>query len=251
MYTELDIIRFKCKVHVIAFEYPGYGCSVGSPNETSINDRIRDVFSFLREEWKVQTKHIILFGRSIGTGPCAMLASECYQNEIEIGGLILQSPYKSIKEIVRELIGKVAASFVMNRWNNELEIVNVKCPVLFIHGKMDELIPSEHSRHLYTLCASHHKTLEMPELADHNNFDLEKDILIPVAKFLIEECPRSPEFMLIDIDLDLSSIPSNVKSPENFNPSPSPFRIFKKSIQSSTKVLKDMSKSVDQDPKKN
>jgi len=230
------------QVTIFAFEYPGYGCSEGSPNETSINDRIRLCFQFLRDEWNIQSKHIILFGRSIGTGPCTTLASECSQKGIKIGGLILQSPYKSVKEIVKHLMGKIAGSIIVNRWNNEQEITKVTCPVLIIHGKLDNLIPYEHSKVLFELCISDRKFLELPEEADHNSFDLENEVMIPVAKFLNEECPRSMQDMILDISQRHFTIPASAKKvlPHSGSLS-SPFGKIKRSLQYSSKVVKGIS----------
>jgi alpha-beta hydrolase superfamily lysophospholipase len=47
-------------------------------------------------------------------------------------------------------------------------MVNVSCPVLFIHGASDSLIPVEHSKTLFGLCRSR-KLLVTPAKMDHNS----------------------------------------------------------------------------------
>ncbi|CAE7882713.1 abhd13, partial [Symbiodinium sp. KB8] len=47
-------------------------------------------------------------------------------------------------------------------------MVNVSCPVLFIHGASDSLIPVEHSKTLFSLCRSR-KLLVTPAKMDHNS----------------------------------------------------------------------------------
>lgn len=60
-------------------------------------------------------QNIILFGRSIGTGPTIQLASELCQQGVPVGGVIVQSAYTSIKDIIRNLLGKMAAGVISER----------------------------------------------------------------------------------------------------------------------------------------
>jgi len=204
-----------CKVHVIAFEYPGYGCCEGSPNETTINQNIRRAFNFLTDDLQISSKFIILFGRSIGTGPCVLLASELCQTNNPIGGLILQSAYLSIKAVVKALVGSVASSVIANRWNSEKEIGNITCPVLMIHGKQDELIHYTQSETLYDLCKTSKKHINLPEDADHNKFDLDLHILDPIAKFLNEDCSKNQYLTLLNLPTDIYKPAEDSISKEN------------------------------------
>jgi hypothetical protein len=45
---------------------------------------------------------MILFGRSMGSGPATYLASKYFA-----GTLVLMSPYTSIKDVARTLLGKL------------------------------------------------------------------------------------------------------------------------------------------------
>lgn len=47
-------------------------------------------------------------------------------------------------------------------------MVNVSCPVLFIHGASDTLIPVDHSKTLFGLCRAR-KLLVTPPKMDHNS----------------------------------------------------------------------------------
>ncbi|EKX40831.1 hypothetical protein GUITHDRAFT_164561 [Guillardia theta CCMP2712] len=87
-------------VHVLIPEYPGYGVAPDSPNELSVNRNILAAYEFAVKGLHWDPKRVIFFGRSIGTGPAVKLASE-----LECGGLILVSPYTSIKDLVSQGIG--------------------------------------------------------------------------------------------------------------------------------------------------
>ena len=65
------------EVHIIAIEYPGYG--IYRDESTSDNmieeDAIR-VYDYLTEDFGIQEKDILLFGRSLGSGPASFLAAK-------------------------------------------------------------------------------------------------------------------------------------------------------------------------------
>lgn len=58
-----------------------------------------------------------------------------------------------------------------------------KCPILFIHGQVDTLIPFTHSLELKEVCSCPVEVV-LPEDMDHNRFDYEIDLLFPVKEFL-------------------------------------------------------------------
>jgi abhydrolase domain-containing protein 17 len=89
---------------------------------------------------------IIVWGRSIGTGPATEIAALYSEQNKPLGGLILQSPYLSIKSLAKTLVGSVVGSMILNRFNNRKRIKQCKSPVLVIHGEEDQLIPLEHAK---------------------------------------------------------------------------------------------------------
>ena len=83
---------------------------------------------------------VTIVGRSIGSGPAVHLASK-----FNIGALILITPILSIREVTRSLFGDLAAILVKDRFENCDIICKVKCPVLFVHGTHDSIVPLSHS----------------------------------------------------------------------------------------------------------
>lgn len=180
----LQRLAMTLKCHAIAVEYPGYGISKGIPSETTLNNDILVVYSFLRGVLRWPTEDILLFGFSIGTGPTTQLASH-----EAVGGLTLVAPYTSIRDMVVQVmpkgVGKVAQYMISNRFINKKAIKTVKCPTLIIHGKGDKLIPWEHSQEIYDNCGSEKKQLYLSEEMDHcfDDEDLEAFILFPMLGF--------------------------------------------------------------------
>ena len=122
-------------------------------------------------------------GRCIGSGPATYLAKNH-----NVMALILLSPLKSIKEAIKTLfpklkIGEIIQSIVKERFNNMENISKVISPILFIHGKMDTLIPPSHSLDLINKCKSPAK-LVSPNNMTHNTFDYINDVIIHIKNFL-------------------------------------------------------------------
>ena len=86
----------------------------------------------------IKEKYIVLFGRSLGSGPAVHLA-----RKYNPSGLVLMSPFCSIKEAAKKFVGKFFTILVKERFNNKEKIAETKCPLLVMHGKLDEVIPYE------------------------------------------------------------------------------------------------------------
>mmetsp|Transcript_5510 Transcript_5510/g.8154 ORF Transcript_5510/g.8154 Transcript_5510/m.8154 type:complete len:466 (+) Transcript_5510:68-1465(+) len=194
MKMELEYYSHSLHSHICAFELRGYGFNQGTPSEGAISSDIKDVYDYFTKknpEGKFPFQNIILWGRSIGSGPTTWLASQLSEQKVEIAGLILQSPFTSIKAAAQHIAGNMVGAFLSNRWNNQNRIGRIKAPVLIIHGKKDTLIPHSHSEVLIKACSSRNKRLHLSETADHNRFDFSKDIVQPITKFMRELCSNS------------------------------------------------------------
>jgi len=81
----------------------------------------------------------------MGSGPSCYVGA--YRNP---GAQVLISPFTSVRGAVESIGGSIAKFFVKERFKN-IELINkVKCPTLFIHGRLDNLIPYKHSQKLFS-----------------------------------------------------------------------------------------------------
>mgnify|MGYP003389779889 CR=1 FL=1 len=71
------------------------------------------VFDFLVNSIGFKKKNILVFGRSIGSGPATYLSA--YR---EPRMLILMSPFTSITNLVKDIFGDLAKNFVTNHFDN-------------------------------------------------------------------------------------------------------------------------------------
>jgi fermentation-respiration switch protein FrsA (DUF1100 family) len=75
----------------------------------------------------------------MGSGPATHLASKFAAH-----ALLLMSPYTCIKDVAKQLLGKLSfilSPLVYERFRNIDAIKQAKCPLFILHGQQDELIP--------------------------------------------------------------------------------------------------------------
>uniref|UniRef100_A0A6A7G9Q5 Alpha/beta superfamily hydrolase n=1 Tax=Hirondellea gigas TaxID=1518452 RepID=A0A6A7G9Q5_9CRUS len=172
----IRMLRDNLKCHVLAIEYPGYGINAGVSTETSVNADFTTAFHFVLSDMGFRLEDILLFGRSIGSGPCCQLAARH-----KVGGLVLVSPFSSIRDMTRHLAGRVAAALVADRFSNIQAIMKVEVPLILIHGLADKLIPYSHSQLLFRAAEkTPRRAIHFPEDMDHNSFNLKDDVLMPI-----------------------------------------------------------------------
>jgi fermentation-respiration switch protein FrsA (DUF1100 family) len=143
---------------VFAYDYHGYGTSEGRTTEEKTYLDIQAAYLYLTQTLKTPAKDIILYGRSIGTGPTIELA-----RKTPVGGVILEAPMVSTFRVIT-----IVPLFPIDKYRNNQKIAAIKAPILFIHGVNDKTIPIWHSQYLYRL-AKAPKRFYPVEGADHNN----------------------------------------------------------------------------------
>jgi pimeloyl-ACP methyl ester carboxylesterase len=123
------------KMHVLAVEYPGYGLYKDKgPDENFMREDAEYVYDYLTEVVGVRQEDIVLWGRSMGTGPASYLASikSCHS-------CVLMSGFTSIKDVAKDVLGWASfmAFAVIERFPNIEHVANAKCPMFIMHGVQD------------------------------------------------------------------------------------------------------------------
>jgi len=150
---------------------------------------------------------LFFFGRSIGTGPSVYMASRVSQKITNApAALILQSPFTSVRDIAREMVGAIG-NLVPKMFNNIENIQSVNCPILLIHGIQDDIIFVSHSDILSKNVK--HTKFRYNRLANvnHNTFDEENDIILPCMDFLNEYFNPQGENVKVAVPSWLYQIP--------------------------------------------
>ncbi|HRH49697.1 MAG TPA: alpha/beta hydrolase [Panacibacter sp.] len=153
-------------------DYPGYGKSTGELNEKILYTEALEVYKMARGTGYTPDS-IIIYGKSLGTGIAAQLASvrDCKK-------LILECPYYSIENLASHYGWMYPVSWFMNYKipTNEY-LQKVAAPITIFHGTNDGTIPFSNSEKLKSSCLKPGDELIAVEGADHNNlydYDLVK-----------------------------------------------------------------------------
>ncbi len=176
-----DALCQKLNMNIIIVEYPGYSIYNKETNTDELLSNTTIIYDFIKEKFKLKDKNIFIFGRSIGTSPAIYLASKRKPN-----ALITISAFTSIKAVAENLVGFLKI-FVKERLISIDYIKNVTCPILFIHGQKDPLIPFKETIILKDNCDCPFEVV-LPIDMTHNDFDLDTDIMEPIDKFISKNC---------------------------------------------------------------
>jgi uncharacterized protein len=131
--------------NILLIDYRGYGKSTGSISENGFYLDADAAYNYLIREKGFEPKRIIIYGRSVGTGVAVEMARKKLCK-----GLILESPYSSLRKLANEKVPFFFPSLYMRYSFNNLEKINeIKCPIVFLHGNIDEIIPAAHSKRLF------------------------------------------------------------------------------------------------------
>jgi len=125
--------------NVLAYDYRGYGASDGAPSEQNSYEDAEAAYNYLTNELKIAPEKIIIHGRSLGAAVSIDLASKK-----KCGALIAESAFVSAFRVLTRY-----PIYPFDRFQNLSKIKQVGCPVLFIHGKNDEIIPFWHGEMLF------------------------------------------------------------------------------------------------------
>jgi fermentation-respiration switch protein FrsA (DUF1100 family) len=79
--------------NVFSYEFVGYGPVSGPTSEDNCYESLHTAYRELRNHYSIPVSRIILWGRSLGTGPTVQVASDL---GLDIAGIILESPLRSI-----------------------------------------------------------------------------------------------------------------------------------------------------------
>lgn len=145
---------------VFAYEYPGYGLADGKASVSNTFAAARAAYLYLTQDLQIDPQTLLLYGRSLGSGPSHYLA----QN-FPVGGLILDGAFVSTYRVMTHYPLVPGDKFQNLRRIRQLEI-----PILVIHGKQDETVPFWHGEVLYRQAPEPKQYLWVEE-AGHNDLE--------------------------------------------------------------------------------
>lgn len=151
------------RANVMIYEYTGYISAAQKPSEKFVYSDCEAALSYLTENLSIPRSSIVLYGRSLGSGPSCHLAAK-YS---DLAGVILQTPITSAFRVLIEFRFTLPGDM----FANIDKIREIYVPILLIHGTRDEVVPMTHSETLFDVCKSKLKYTYYVEGAGHNNIE--------------------------------------------------------------------------------
>lgn len=152
----------KVQANIMLYEYTGYSDPNFKPCEKFVYSDCEAALWFLTAILRLPLNKIVLYGRSLGSGPSCYLAEK-----YAVGGIILQTPLCSIYRVALDFKYTLPGDM----FPNIDRMKKIRSPLLIIHGTKDEIVPIEHSQLLFQTCSSKKKQAYYVEGAGHNNIE--------------------------------------------------------------------------------
>lgn len=168
-------LRAHLRVHIMSYDYSGYGASTGKPSEFNTYYDIEAVYECLKKEYGIEEEDLILYGQSVGSGPTLHLAARLQK----LRGVVLHS---AILSGIRVLC-PVKVTFWFDIFKNIDKIRQVNCHVLVIHGTADEIVDWNHGKRLWELAKEKYNPLWIKG-GGHCNLETYPEYIKHLRKFI-------------------------------------------------------------------
>lgn len=124
---------------IYALDYRGYGLSQGRPSTENICEDAFTAWTYLTESEEISPSRLVLYGRSIGTGPALYLARKHAP-----AALILEGAFLSVFRVLTQI-----RLHPLDPLPNLEHIRHISCPLLSIHGTRDGVVPFWQGKKLF------------------------------------------------------------------------------------------------------
>jgi hypothetical protein len=146
----------------LVFDYRGYGNSGGRPTEAGTYRDAQAAYDWLTGAKGIPPEQIILFGRSLGGSIAAHLAGR-----VQAGALVIEGAFTSFPDIAAWFYPHMPVRpFALFRYNTLACIREVRCPVMIVHSRDDEMVPFDFATRLFE--AAHEPKQLVEILGSHN-----------------------------------------------------------------------------------
>jgi uncharacterized protein len=178
LYTATEASNINARAVVVA-NYPGYGGSSGKPGQQALYEGGLALYDYAIERG-VPAEHIVVMGRSLGSGVASMIAGSR-----PVGAAILITPYDSLAAVaaghypflpVRLLLRH---PFPSTDWAQRTH-----APALFLAAEHDDVVPARHAQQLFEVWAGP-KQIHVLARTGHNDIETHADYYRLINEFLV------------------------------------------------------------------
>lgn len=182
-------IQDTLQCNVILLEYRGYGMSTGTPDEAGLKIDAQTGLDYMRQRPETSDTKFVIYGQSLG-GAVAISLVASNQEQGDIGGLILENTFLSIRKLIPNIFppARYLARLCHQYWTSEDVLPKItKVPILFLSGLKDELVPPSNMTQLFAVCKSERKVWRTLPNGGHNDSVAEPGYFDHIHSFVREE----------------------------------------------------------------
>lgn len=160
--------------NLLMIDYRGYGLSTGrEPSEAKVYEDAESAWNYLVNRLGAQprpgetklSRPVFIYGHSLG----GAIAIDLAVRHPEASGLVAESTFTNMAAMGKRQYGFLPVDLLLTQhFDSVHKVKRLRVPVLYIHGKMDALIPYRMSQKLYDK-SPEPKFLTLIEGGEHGN----------------------------------------------------------------------------------
>lgn len=152
---------------IYMLHYRGYGGSLGEPTENALTSDAQKLYEIVRSKHS----HILVIGRSLGSGIAIRLAAENESNK-----LVLVTPYDSILNVAKHRFPLIPVELILqDRFESWKYASKIAVPTTVLATEADQVIPFESTKSLLTAFKPGIADLKLVNNVDHVTIDTSPD----------------------------------------------------------------------------
>ena len=134
-------LLYRAGFDVFIYDYRGFGMSTGTCSEEGLRSDAKAALDYLRSRADVDTTQIVDYGYSLGGFPCLYTATTLHRPKV----VITESIFASSEALIQSgtLLNVPGGYLMEGAFDNRAQIVNVKSPILMLHGTGDTFVGYE------------------------------------------------------------------------------------------------------------
>ncbi|MWC30456.1 alpha/beta hydrolase [Paenibacillus sp. MMS18-CY102] len=160
--------------------YRGYGRSEGKPDEGNLKADALTTFDTLVQREDVDPSHVVILGRSLGSGVAAYVASQR-----AAAGVVLISPYDTYENVLQDLFPLFPPFLMHNHYRSAELAPKITTPVLTLIGDRDKTISPARSHALMQQWGGEKQTV-IVKGANHNSIVNYSIVPSEIQRFLVQ-----------------------------------------------------------------
>lgn len=160
-----DLGRFRNRSFLF-MNYRGYGGSDGKPSEAALLADALFVFDHMLAAEGIDPAHVVLMGRSLGSGVAVHVAAKR-----KVGGIILVTPFDSLVNVARAHYPIFPVGLLLkHRFDSAALAPGITTPALFLTASDDQVVPVRFAKKLESVWGGPTTAVRV-EGTDHNSIE--------------------------------------------------------------------------------